>query len=151
MPIFDSMVNRPHIIAIVGPTASGKTALGITLAKKLSGEIVSADSRQIYRGMDIGTAKPSVKERRSIPHYLIDIKDPNEDYSVADYKRDAVTAIGGIVARGHIPLLVGGTGLYVRAVLENLDIPKQPRIRSCARKSRVISRAMGLMRCLSAW
>jgi tRNA dimethylallyltransferase len=115
---------RPKIIAIVGPTASGKTALGIAIAKKFAGEIVSADSRQIYRGMDIGTAKPTADERRIILHHLIDIKDPNEDYTVADYKRDAIAVINEILARGKIPFLVGGTGLYVRAVTENLDIPK---------------------------
>ena len=114
----------PKVIAVVGPTASGKTALAIALAKKFGGEIVSADSRQIYRGMDIGTAKPTEAERRAIPHHLIDIKDPDEDYTVADYQRDAIAAINGILARGNVPLLVGGTGLYVRAVLENLDIPK---------------------------
>ena len=118
------MVNKPKLIAVVGPTASGKTALGIALAKKFGGEIVSADSRQIYRGMDIGTAKPTVAERRAIPHHLIDIKDPDEDYTAADYQRDAFAAINGIIARGNVPLLVGGTGLYVRTVLENLDIPK---------------------------
>ena len=114
----------PRIIAVVGPTASGKTALGIALAREFGGEIVSADSRQIYRGMDIGTAKPTAAERRAIPHHLIDIKDPDEDYTVADYQRDAIAAINSIIARGNVPLLVGGTGLYVRAVLENLDIPK---------------------------
>ncbi len=118
------MVNKPKLIAIVGPTASGKTTLGIALAKKFGGEIVSADSRQIYRGMDIGTAKPTVEERRAICHHLIDIKDHNEDYTVADYQRDAFAAIDDIIARGKIPLLVGGTGLYVRAVLENFNIAK---------------------------
>jgi len=118
------MVNKPKIIAIVGSTASGKTALGITLARRFGGEIVSADSRQVYRGMDIGTAKPSAEERRAIPHHLIDIKDPNEDYTVAEYQRDAIVAIESIIARGNVPLLVGGTGLYVRAVVENLNIPK---------------------------
>ena len=120
-------------IAIVGPTASGKTALGIELARKFNGEIVSADSRQIYRGMDIGTAKPTAAERRAIPHHLIDIKDPDEDYTVAEYQRDAIAAINGIVARGALPILVGGTGLYVKAVLENLDIPKaqaDPKLRA---------------------
>ncbi|MGB7957518.1 MAG: tRNA (adenosine(37)-N6)-dimethylallyltransferase MiaA, partial [Minisyncoccia bacterium] len=107
-----------------GPTASGKTALGIALAKKFGGEIVSADSRQIYRGMDIGTAKPTAAERRGVPHHLIDIKDPDEDYTVADYQRNAIAAINGIIARGKLPLLVGGTGLYIKSVLENLDIPK---------------------------
>ena len=118
------MVDKPKLIAVVGPTASGKTALGIELARKFGGEIVSADSRQIYRGMDIGTAKPTAEERRAVPHHLIDIKDPNEDYAVAEYQRDAIAAINGIIARGNIPLLVGGTGLYIKAVLENLDIPK---------------------------
>lgn len=118
-----SLHQKPKLIAVVGPTASGKTALGITLAREFGGEIVSADSRQVYRGMDIGTAKPTATERRVIPHHLIDIKDPDEDYTVADHKRDAVVAIRGIIARGHMPLLVGGTGLYVRAVVDNLDIP----------------------------
>jgi tRNA dimethylallyltransferase len=118
------MSNKPKVIAIVGPTASGKTAMAIAIAKKIGGEIVSADSRQIYRGMDIGTAKPSAGEQREIPHHLIDIKDPDEDYTVADYKADATAAIEKIITRGTLPLLVGGTGLYVKAVLENLDIPK---------------------------
>jgi tRNA dimethylallyltransferase len=127
------MVNKPKIIAIVGPTASGKTALGIALARKFRGEIVSADSRQIYRGMDVGTAKPTEEERRAIPHHLIDIKDPNEDYTVANYQRDAIAAINDIIARGNVPLLVGGTGLYVRAIVENLNIPKtvaDPKLRA---------------------
>jgi tRNA dimethylallyltransferase len=118
------MSNKPKIIAVVGPTASGKTALGIALAKKFGGEIVSADSRQIYRGMDIGTAKPTIEERRAVPHHLIDIKDLDEDYTVAEYQRDAIAAIDSIIVRGNVPLLVGGTGLYVRAVVENLNIPK---------------------------
>ncbi|HEY5221293.1 MAG TPA: tRNA (adenosine(37)-N6)-dimethylallyltransferase MiaA [Candidatus Paceibacterota bacterium] len=117
---------NPRLIAIVGPTASGKTTLAIALAQKFGGEIVSADSRQLYRGMDIGTAKPSEAECRAIPHHLIDIKDPDEDYAVAEYQHDAVAAIDDIIARGKVPFLVGGTGLYVRAVVENLDIPKTP-------------------------
>lgn len=112
------------LIAIVGPTASGKTMLGISLAKQFAGEIVSADSRQIYRGMDVGTAKPTPDERRAILHHLIDIRNPNEEYTVADYQRDAIATIKDILARDKTPLLVGGTGLYVRAVVENLNIPK---------------------------
>ena len=134
----------PKILVIVGPTASGKTALSIKLAEKLGGEIVSADSRQIYRGMNIGTAKPpfspasqrvdtktsvprsnrGTQVSEGIPHHLIDIRNPNEDYSVADYKHDAIKVIHGILKRGKLPILVGGTGLYVKAVVENLDIPK---------------------------
>jgi len=118
------MAILPKIIAVVGPTASGKTALSISLAKKYNGEIVSADSRQIYRGMNIGTAKISVSEQENIPHHLIDIKNPDEEYSVADYQRDASAAIRSILPKNKLPLLVGGTGLYIDAVLENLDIPK---------------------------
>jgi tRNA dimethylallyltransferase len=127
------MVNKPKIIAVVGPTASGKTALGIALAQKLDGEIVSADSRQIYRWMDIGTAKPSAAERRAIPHHLIDIKNPDEDYAVAEYKSDAISAVNDILSHGKVPIILGGTGLYVKAVLENLDIPKvttDPKLRA---------------------
>ena len=113
----------PPIIAIVGPTASGKTSLSIALAERFNGEIISADSRQIYRGMDIGTAKATSAEQAAVLHHLIDIKDPDEDYTVADYQRDAVASIRDIIARGRIPFLVGGTGLYVRAVVLNLDIP----------------------------
>ncbi len=144
---------KPKLIAIVGPTASGKTALSIELAKKYGGEIVSADSQQVYRGMDIGTAKLPISPaplgaaaKSSIPetvpqdnaerlsriplfsdgiaHHMIDIKNPDDDYTVAEYKKDAEDAIAGILKRSKLPILVGGTGLYVRAVLENLDIPK---------------------------
>jgi tRNA dimethylallyltransferase len=115
---------KPKIVAIVGPTASGKTALSISLAKKYDGEIISADSRQIYRKMNIGTAKPTTIERESAPHYLLDIKNPDEEYTVADYKYDAIAAIEDILGRNKLPIMVGGTGLYVDAVLDNLDIPK---------------------------
>ncbi len=118
------MATLYKIIAIVGPTASGKTALGISLAEKYHGEIVSADSRQIYRAMDIGTAKPSIPERKNIAHHLLDIKNPNEEYTVADYKHDAVAAIEDILKRKKLPILVGGTGLYLDAVLDNFDIPR---------------------------
>jgi tRNA dimethylallyltransferase len=130
--------NRPKIIAIVGPTASGKTALSIELAKKFNGEIVSADSRQIYEGMDIGTAKPKIFKPKNfknwlltpyinedkIPHYLMDIKKPSSDYSLAQYKKDAIKAIKHILEKNKLPILIGGTGLYVKAVLDNLKIPK---------------------------
>lgn len=115
---------KPKIIVIVGPTASGKSALAIKIAKKIDGEIISADSRQIYRGMDIGTAKSSKKELTDIPHHLIDIKNPDENYTVAEYKKDAIKAINKILKNKKIPILVGGTGLYIKAVIDNLNIPE---------------------------
>jgi tRNA dimethylallyltransferase len=131
------MPTLPKLIAVVGPTASGKTSLGIALAQKFDGEIVSADSRQIYRGMDIGTAKASREELASVPHHLVDIRNPDEEYTVVDFKRDAVAAIDDIVARGKLPIVVGGTGLYVKSLLENLDIPKikaDPALRAAIEK-----------------
>lgn len=132
------MQNLPRILVIVGPTASGKTKLAIALAKKHNGEIVSADSRQIYRGMNIGTAKikPTANKQsliaNNIPQHLIDIKNPNEDYSAADYKHDAILAIDNILERGKLPILAGGTGLYIKALIDNLTIPEvkaDPRLR----------------------
>jgi len=115
-----------NLFALVGPTAVGKTALAIELARRFDGEIVSADSRQIYRGMDIGTAKPTCEEQARAPHHLIDIVAPDEPYTLADYQAQAYAAIDGILARGKQPFLVGGTGLYVRAVVEGLRIPRVP-------------------------
>src|SRR5215207_11711437 len=98
------------LLVIVGPTAVGKTALAIALAQALGGEIISADSRQVYRSMDIGTAKPSAAERAAAPHHLIDVVDPNEEFSLALYQDLATTAIAEVAARRRLPLLVGGTG-----------------------------------------
>lgn len=114
----------PPLVAIVGPTAVGKTAWGIDLAQRMEGEIVSADSRQVYRGMDIGTAKPTPAEQRQAPHHLLDVVEPDEDFSLARYQDMAMTAIGDITARGRVPLLVGGTGQYLAAVLEGWNIPR---------------------------
>ena len=105
------------IAAIVGPTASGKTALAIALARELGGEIISCDSMQIYRGMDIGTAKPTPEELAAVPHHLIDILPPDAPYSCSDYVRDAEAAIEDIVSRGKLPILCGGTGLYLDRLL----------------------------------
>ena len=113
-----------RIIAIVGPTATGKSALTIQLALALSGEIVSADSRQVYRYMDIGTAKPSREDRVKVPHHLIDIIAPNENFTLATYQELAFEAIADIHGRGKLAFLVGGSGLYVRAVTGGLSIPK---------------------------
>jgi len=114
----------PKLIVILGPTASGKTELAVKLAKKLGAEIVSADSRQIYKEMNIGTAKPTKKELKDIPYHLIDIIKPNQDFNVALYKNLAVKKIKNIQKRKKIPFLVGGTGLYIKAVVDNLDFPK---------------------------
>ena len=121
------------MIAIVGPTASGKSALAMRVAERMGGEIVSADSRQVYRGMDIGTAKPTIEERARIPHHLVDIVDPGERYDVLRYQRDGRAAIAGIRARGRVALVVGGTGLYVRALLDGLELaslPHDPEVRA---------------------
>jgi tRNA dimethylallyltransferase len=111
------------VIAIVGPTAAGKSALSLRLADELGGEVVNADSMQLYRGMDIGTAKLTAPERAGVPHHVLDIWDVTEPASVAVYQGLARAAIEDIAARGRVPLLVGGSGLYVRAVLEDFDFP----------------------------
>jgi tRNA dimethylallyltransferase len=107
---------RPRLVAIVGPTATGKSALGIALAHRFGGEVVSCDSTAVYRGFDIGTDKVPAAERQGIPHHLIDVADPLEEYSAARYARDASAVIRDITARGRLPILVGGTGLYYRAL-----------------------------------
>jgi tRNA dimethylallyltransferase len=114
------------VIAIVGPTASGKSALAMRVAERIGGEIVSADSRQVYRGMDIGTAKPTLQERAHVPHHLIDIVDPGERYDVLRFQREGREALAAIRARGRVALVVGGTGLYVRALLDGLDLSAMP-------------------------
>ena len=119
-------MNKPKVIIICGPTASGKTALSIELAKTINGEIVSCDSMQIYKDMDIGTAKPTAEEMQGIKHYLLDFIEPDKRYSVAEFKKDAEKAIEQILAKGKIPIVVGGTGLYVDSLIygiEYQDIP----------------------------
>ena len=115
---------KPKVIAIVGPTASGKTKMAIDLAKQIDAEIVSADSRYVYRGFDIATAKPTLEERDGIEHHLIDIVEPEFDYSVANFYDDAKIAIQKILNKGKIPIIVGGTGLYFRVLLETYDLPR---------------------------
>lgn len=114
------------LIALVGPTASGKTAVGIALAERIGGEIVSADAVAVYRGLNIGAAKPDNEERARARFHLIDVADPDDDFTVADFARLADTAIAQIRARGRIPILVGGTGLYVRSVTAVLSLPHVP-------------------------
>ncbi len=120
------MPSLGSLIALIGATGVGKTALAIQIAQRFNGEIVGADSRQIYRYMDIGTAKPTPAERAAAPHHLIDVTDPDQPLSLAEYQRLAYAAIADIHARGKLPLLVGGTGQYVTAVLEGWRAPEVP-------------------------
>jgi tRNA dimethylallyltransferase len=118
--------SRPPLVVILGPTASGKTGLAIQVAQVLDGEIINADSRQIYRFMDIGTAKPTPEQRAAVPHHLLDIITPDQPYTLAEYQRAAYETINAIHARSRLPLLVGGTGQYITAVIEGWSIPEVP-------------------------
>ncbi len=123
---FSGLRPSEFLVVLVGPTGAGKTGLAIRLAQRHGGEIVSADSRQVYRYMSIGTAKPTLAEQQAARHHLIDIVDPDESFTLADYQVAANAAISDIQSRGRLPLLVGGTGLYVRAVTEGLNVPPVP-------------------------
>lgn len=112
------------VVVLCGPTAAGKTEVAVALAQAVGAEIVAADSRTVYRGMDIGTAKPTPQQRGLVPHHLLDVADPAQTFTVADFQRLARAAIEAIRSRGRLPLLVGGTGLYLRAVTDNLTIPQ---------------------------
>lgn len=112
-----------RLIALVGPTATGKSALAVELARRLGGEVVNADSMQLYRGMDVGTAKPTAAEQQGVPHHVLDLWAVTERANVADYQRAARAAVEDVLARGRVPLLVGGSGLYVRAVVDELEFP----------------------------
>lgn len=118
----DSKENRA--LLLVGPTAVGKTELSLELAKRLTGEVVSADSRQVYRGLDIGTAKPTVDERARVKHHFIDIRDPDQEYSAGEYGREARHCIAGLLECGKTPLVVGGSGFYLRALVDGLFAPR---------------------------
>ncbi len=117
-------MTKQKIIAITGPSASGKTRLSIELAKQLNGEIISVDSRQIYKELDIGSAKPTLDEQAGIPHYLMDIISLNQEYTVANFCDDANIKIKEIINKGKVPILVGGTGLYFRVLLQDFDLPR---------------------------
>lgn len=129
-----SCADARRLLVITGPTAVGKTAYAVDLARRLGGEIVSADSRQIYRTMDIGTAKPSLDEQAAVRHHLIDVVDPDESFALAEYQATVHAALGDIWARGKQPLLVGGTGLYIKAVIEGWHIPPVPPNKDLRRK-----------------
>ena len=116
---------KPKIVVICGPTASGKTALGIQVAQQANGEIISSDSMQIYKDMDIGTAKPTEEERAQAVHHLVDFVSPDERYSVADFKKDATKKIEDILSRGKLPIIVGGTGLYVNSLIHNIEYKEE--------------------------
>lgn len=117
-------IKKPKIIVIVGPTASGKTALSIELAKRFDGEVISADSRQVYRGLDIGSGKVTRDEMRGVPHHLLDVADPKTVYTVADFVRDGRKAVEDITARGKVPVVVGGTFFYTDALLGKVSMPE---------------------------
>ena len=117
---------KAKILVVVGPTASGKTGLAIELAKRFGGEVISADSRQVYRGLDIGTAKTTKEEMDGVPHHLIDVANPMEVYNAADFKHDAETAIAEIVKRGKLPIIAGGTFFYVDILLGRVALPDVP-------------------------
>lgn len=118
--------NCPKAIAIIGPTASGKSDLAVEIALRFEGEVVSADSRQVYKGLDIGTGKITAKEMQSVPHHLLDVADPRRKFSVTQYKKLAEEAIDEIIARGKTPILCGGTGFYAQTVIDNVEYPDVP-------------------------
>lgn len=118
---------KKSVVVIVGPTAVGKTKLSIELAKRFNGEIINGDSMQVYRGLDIGTAKVTPEEMQGVPHHLLDIRQPDEPYSAADFKRDAAHYIADIHARGKLPIIVGGSGLYIQAALYDFQFSEQKR------------------------
>ena len=126
MKVDNSVCDRAPVIAVIGATSTGKTSLGIELATRFDGEVVNADSRLFYRGMDIGTAKPQLSERRGVPHHLIDILEPQASYSLSDFLREAKKAIADIGLRGKTSVVVGGSGQYIWGLLEGWQVPKIP-------------------------
>lgn len=119
-------LKKPSIIAIIGPTSSGKSSLGIFLAKKFNGEIISADSRQVYRGMDVGTGKVTKKERGLVKHHLLDVANPKTVFTVSDFKQLAQKALNEIVSHNKLPIIVGGTGFYIDALVRDMALPEVP-------------------------
>ncbi len=124
--IMSNSAKKPKILAIVGPTASGKSDLAVLLGRRFKGEVVSADSRQVYRGLTIGSGKITRKEMRGVPHHLLDITDPKKTYNVVQYKKDAERAISTIIDKNKLPILCGGTGLYIDTLVGNIALPNVP-------------------------
>lgn len=125
-------MQKPLVYVVCGPTATGKSDYAVELAKKVNGEVISADSRQVYRGMDLGTGKITLEEMKGVPHHLLDIKNPDEDFSVEEFQKLAFEKIEEILARGKTPIICGGTGFYIQAITENIifqDIPKNETLR----------------------
>ncbi len=123
---FHRMKKKPKILVVLGPTASGKSDLAVSLAKKLSGEVISADSRQVYTGLNIGSGKITKREMRGIPHYLLDVKDPKKIFTVSNFKQLAEKAIKEILKKGKLPIVCGGTGFYIDALVKNITLPEVP-------------------------
>ena len=120
------MTKRQKILVITGPTATGKSALAVELAQTFGGEIISADSRQVYRGLDIGSAKITPNEMKGIPHYLIDVADPRDVFSVAEFQEFAREKMRSIFSRANVPIICGGTGMYISALINNISFPQVP-------------------------
>src|SRR6202795_3721341 len=141
----DAQMPKPLVVAVLGATATGKSALALALAERFGGEIINCDSTAVYRGFDIGTDKIALSDRRGVPHHLIDIADPTDDYTAAQYARDAAAAIRDIHARGRLPILAGGTGFYFRALTRGLfpgpgkDAALRARLESIAERRDVTS------------
>src|SRR5690606_1599655 len=117
------MNKKPTVIIIVGPTATGKSDLAVMVAKKLNGEIISADSRQVYRGLDIGSGKITKKEMQGVPHHLLDVYSPKRIFTASKFKIKAEKAITKILKKGKVPIIVGGTGFYIQTIVDNLNLP----------------------------
>jgi len=122
--VFNNIIRKPRIIVIIGSTATGKSALAVEIAKKISAEIISADSRQVYKGLNIGTGKITKKEMRGIPHHLLDVVSPKKTFTASDFKKEAGEVMEEILKRGRIPIIVGGTGFYIDTLLGNISLPE---------------------------